>query len=176
MEHLSATHLTRRHRFPLPIASASLSTTGATTQDFRDLLDPEGERDVKDGDNSDQAIFEAVMARHGEGAAQDDDEGEIDPRPSPAEALAAASTLIRFVMEIDEPFARKLEQLLLTLGRHAQNMVDTQIAGIKTRAEGHDGTQGEGRGRPRVAATDDQEQGREEGGTREGNTDGTDTG
>jgi len=111
----------------LPIASASLSTTGATTQDFRDLLDPEGERDVKDGDNSDQAIFEAVMARHGEGAAQDDDEGEIDPRPSPAEALAAASTLIRFVMEIDEPFARKLEQLLLTLGRHAQNMVDTQI-------------------------------------------------
>jgi len=49
-------------------------------------------------------------------------------------------------------------------------------AGIKTRAEGHDGTRGEGRGRPRVAATDDQEQGREEGGTREGNTDGTDTG
>ncbi len=48
-------------------------------------------------------------------------------------------------------------------------------AGIKTRAEGHDGTRGEGRGRPRVAATDDQEQGREEGGTREGNTDGTDT-
>ncbi len=52
----------------------------------------------------------------------------------------------------------------------------TQGAGIKTRAEGHDGTRGEGRGRPRVAATDDQEQGREEGGTREGNIDGTDTG
>ena len=49
-------------------------------------------------------------------------------------------------------------------------------AGIKTRAEGHDGTQGEGRGRPHVAAMDDQEQGREEGGTCEGNTDGTDTG
>ncbi len=48
--------------------------------------------------------------------------------------------------------------------------------GIKMRAEGHDGTWGEGRGRPHVAATDDQEQGREEGGTHEGNTDGTDTG
>ena len=36
-----------------------------------------------------------------------------------------------------------------------------RCAEIKTRAEGHDGTRGEGRGRPRVAATDDQEQGQE---------------
>jgi len=35
-------------------------------------------------------------------------------------------------------------------------------------ARGHDGTRGEGRGRRRVVATDDQEQGREGEGTRKG--------
>ncbi len=42
-----------------------------------------------------------------------------------------------------------------------------------SKREEHNGTRGEGQGRRRVAATDDQEQGREGGGTREELLEGT---
>ena len=68
------------------------------------LLDPECEKDIMEGEVSDQAIFKAVMELHEEGTAPDDDD-DMPPQPSCSKVLIAALTLTQYVAEINEPFA-----------------------------------------------------------------------
>ena len=91
---------------------------------LEDLLNPEPEQQVVE-QVTDEEIFHMVMASHVAeedmeivGAADDkDDDAEILPRPSRQAALEVAITLERYVSILEEPYARKLETLLLSFGR-----------------------------------------------------------
>ena len=89
--------------------------------DIAELLNPESEQKLVD-DISDKEIFEAVTNSHK--AAQmleimggdDVDEDFNDDKPACKDALAAAITLQKYVADINEPFARKLETILASFG------------------------------------------------------------
>jgi hypothetical protein len=91
---------------------------------LNDLLNPEPERQVVEH-TPDEEIFHAVMASRAAeedmelvgGADDDDDDAVIPPRPSRKAALEAAATLERYIGVLEEPYARKLEGLLLSFGR-----------------------------------------------------------
>jgi len=102
-----------------------------------DLLNLEPERQIIEH-TTDEEIFHAVIASHTAeesmelvgGADDDDDDAEILPRPSWRAALEAAATLERYISEVEEPYARKLEGFLSSFGRQtrveeARNMVPT---------------------------------------------------
>lgn len=111
----------------------------ANRLDLEDLLDPESEQQVTEN-STDEDIYCAVMANCAAeqdialaGGADDvDDDAEILPRPSRKEALQAAATLERYISVLEEPYARKLDNILLSFGRQtrfeeSQNMLNTLI-------------------------------------------------
>jgi hypothetical protein len=106
---------------------------------LEDLLNPEPEQQVVE-QATDEEIFHAVMAGHAAeedmdivgGADDEDDDAEILPRPSRRAALEVAIMLERYVSILEEPYARRLETLLLSFGRQtrleeARNMTPTLI-------------------------------------------------
>ncbi|KAJ7882873.1 hypothetical protein B0H13DRAFT_1629328, partial [Mycena leptocephala] len=61
-----------------------------------------------------------------------DDDEEVEPKPSRKEVLQAASTLCKYIADLDDPFARKMEAMLSMFGHEtcreeARAMVDTEI-------------------------------------------------
>ncbi|KAJ7932866.1 hypothetical protein B0H13DRAFT_1856847 [Mycena leptocephala] len=93
-------------------------------------------------DATDEDIFEAVQKiRNGEQDREKnggDDDEEVEPKPSRKEVLQAASTLRKYIADLDDPFARKMEAMLSTFGREtrreeARAMVDTEITDYFTR-------------------------------------------
>ncbi|KAE9398998.1 hypothetical protein BT96DRAFT_821189, partial [Gymnopus androsaceus JB14] len=108
-----------------------LQMTGALQKGNRmtieSLLNPDSERSMLD-DSTDQAIFEAVMHsreahENSEIYGSDDDKDDdafLSAFPSRREALEAAATMQKFISEMDDPFARKLESLLEIFGRETQ--------------------------------------------------------
>jgi len=83
--------------------------------DLTELLNPVNEDDMYDNGTEEeikQAVLERRAAEQGreKNAGDGDDLDEVvEVKPSRREALAAASTLSKYVADIDEPFARKLE-------------------------------------------------------------------
>ncbi|KAJ6605486.1 hypothetical protein DFH09DRAFT_897382 [Mycena vulgaris] len=75
-------------------------------------------------DATDEEIFEAVKKmRSGEQNRElngGDDDEEDEPKPTRKEALQAAATLRKFIADVDEPFARKMEAILSTFGRETR--------------------------------------------------------
>jgi hypothetical protein len=49
-----------------------------------------------------------------------DDDEEIDPKPSRKEALQAAATLRKYIADLDDPFARKMQGVLSSFGRETR--------------------------------------------------------
>ena len=100
-----------------------LESTGAlqaTNQmSIEALLNPEGERETMD-ESTDEEIYQAVMdARNAReninqngGDDADSDDGPVQARPTVREVLQAAATLNRYIDELDDPIARKLETTL----------------------------------------------------------------
>ncbi|KAJ7494974.1 hypothetical protein FB451DRAFT_1020216, partial [Mycena latifolia] len=84
----------------------------------------------------DEEIFEAVQKTRArqqdrEKTGGDDDE-ESDLKPTRREALQAVSALCKYITDLDEPFAWKLEGMLATFGcethcEEAKVRVDTSI-------------------------------------------------
>lgn len=91
--------------------------------DLDELLNPVNEHNMYD-EGTEEDICKAVMERRAAEHAGDgmDDNSDERPevRPSRREALAAASTLSKYVADLDEPFARKLEVILASLGRRTR--------------------------------------------------------
>jgi hypothetical protein len=106
---------------------------------LEDLLNLEPEQQVVE-QATDKEIFHVVMASHAAeedmdivgGADDEDDDAEILPCPSRWAALEAAIMLERYISILEEPYARRLETLLLSFGRQtrfeeARNMTSTLI-------------------------------------------------
>jgi len=126
-----------------------LVSTGAlqtgNRMDIDTLLNPETERCVMD-ETTDEEIFEAVMeSRRAEengpmnsGDDDVDDDACVEARPTRHEAMQAASVMKRYIDDLDDPFARKLEAILGSFGRQmrldeARSMVPTQMTDYFTR-------------------------------------------
>ena len=100
-----------------------LESTGAlqatNRMSIEALLNPEGERETMD-ESTDEEIYQAVMdARNARenidqngGDDADSDDGPVQARPTVREVLQAAATLNRYIDELDDPIARKLETTL----------------------------------------------------------------
>ncbi|KAF9060623.1 hypothetical protein BDP27DRAFT_1185037, partial [Rhodocollybia butyracea] len=89
------------------------------------LLNPENER-IMLSDTTDKDIYKAVMdspdaVENGEinGGDDDvDDDASITTLcPTRCKALQAATTLQKFIEDMDEPYAQKLEAILASFGR-----------------------------------------------------------
>ena len=86
------------------------------------MLNPINEDDMYDNGTEEeikQAVFEQCAADQGreENAGDGDDLDEVgEVKPSCWEALAAALSISRYVANIDEPFACKLEVILMGFG------------------------------------------------------------
>ena len=101
---------------------------------LKDILNPEPERQVVEA-TTDYDICQAVMASKAAeeniilaGRADDDnDDAEVLPRPSRKAALEAAATLERYIGVLEESYARKLENLLMSFG-HQTLFSKRQIA------------------------------------------------
>lgn len=100
------------------VATGALQKTNR--MDIESLLNPEGESHVLT-ETSDREIYQAVMdaieARENidiNGGDDVDDEIHIptDPRPTHRDALKAASTIRRYIEDLNDPIARKMEALL----------------------------------------------------------------
>ncbi|GLB34609.1 putative DDE superfamily endonuclease [Lyophyllum shimeji] len=92
---------------------------------IEELLSPVSEQELV-GDISEEDIFRAVQdARQAEqmmeinGGDDGDDEG-VDEKPTRKDALTAAFTLQRYIADLNEPFARKLEGILASFGRQTR--------------------------------------------------------
>jgi hypothetical protein len=108
--------------------------------DIEDLIHMPEEQVIEDA--TDEDIFEAVQnIRNGEQDREKnggDDKEEVEPKPSRKEVLQAASTLRKYIADLDGPFARKMEAMLSMFGREtrreeARAMVDTEITDYFTR-------------------------------------------
>ena len=92
---------------------------------IEELLNPDQENEVTDTNITDEEIFEAVRAKRtaldgseiNEGD-DDNDDAEIIKKQDRQEALAASLTLQRYVSDIGDPFARQLDAILASFGRH----------------------------------------------------------
>lgn len=76
-------------------------------------------------DGTEEEIHQAVLERRNreknDGHGVEDGSDEVtEVKPSRREALAAASTLSKYVADLDEPFARKLEVILASFGRQTR--------------------------------------------------------
>ena len=97
----------------------------ANRMDIDELLNPEPEREIIATNVSDEEIFESVRERRrGEEMMEinggDDTNEEIIDMPSHRDALAASLTLQRYVADLDDPCARKLEAILAGFGRQVR--------------------------------------------------------
>jgi len=90
------------------------------------LLNPENESTNMD-ESTDEEIFQAVMDTKGLGGhdGSDEDDFSADIRPSRTEALCAARTLQKYIQDINDPFARKLETILASFG-HQTCLAESQ--------------------------------------------------
>jgi hypothetical protein len=91
--------------------------------DLEELLNPISERELVDM-VSEEDIFKSVqdmleaeqmMEMNG-----GDDEDAVEAKPTRKEALTAAFTLRRYIADINEPFARKLEGILASFGHQTR--------------------------------------------------------
>jgi len=96
---------------------------------IEELLNPMHEDQIISADITDESIAESVRAKHAafqsmetNGGDDPDDLGDevMEVKPSRREALAASMTLQRFVANMDDPFARRLEALLANFGRQTR--------------------------------------------------------
>ncbi|KAI5822040.1 DDE-domain-containing protein [Schizophyllum commune Tattone D] len=95
---------------------------------------------LEDGDEEDRDIADAVLESRERiemgpinGGDDDVDDDAVEPPPTRQQALAAVDTLNKYVGTLQEPFARRLEVLLASLGRSTRreavrNMRDTKIS------------------------------------------------
>ncbi|KIM36342.1 hypothetical protein M413DRAFT_78330 [Hebeloma cylindrosporum] len=86
--------------------------------DIEALLNPEGESHVLT-ETSDREIYQAVMdaieARENIDITGGDDIEDgipINPRPTHRDALKATATIARYIEDLNDPIARKMESLL----------------------------------------------------------------
>ncbi|KAG6869666.1 hypothetical protein C0993_006430 [Termitomyces sp. T159_Od127] len=63
---------------------------------------------------------EAEQNRETNGGNTLDDDEAISEKPSRQEALGAASTILKYVSDIDQQYARKLEGILANFGRQTR--------------------------------------------------------
>jgi len=110
---------------------------------IEELLNLESEQVLLD-DASDNEIcesvkqmFEAQQMKEINGGDELDNAGDVD-KPTWKETLAAISTIQKYVADINEPFARKLESILIGFGRQtrldeARSLTDTSITDYFTR-------------------------------------------
>ena len=99
-----------------------LESTGAlqamNRMSIEALLNPEGERETMDEATDEEiyhAVIDAINARENidqNGSDDVDSDGPVQTRPSVREVLQAAATLDRYIDELDDPIARKLETTL----------------------------------------------------------------
>lgn len=96
--------------------------------DLSELLNPANEHNLHI-EGSEEDICKAVLERreaeqHREknaGDGVDDDSGASpEVKPSRREALAATLTLSKYVADLNEPYARKLEAILASFGRQTR--------------------------------------------------------
>ena len=85
-------------------------------------------------DTTDEEIFQAVMDAKEDNGGHGDIDGDAADIPGPTrnEALQAALMLQRYVQDLDDPFARKLEGILSSFGRQTRlsefkTLVPTEI-------------------------------------------------
>ncbi|KAJ6522691.1 hypothetical protein B0H10DRAFT_1864939, partial [Mycena sp. CBHHK59/15] len=101
--------------------------------DIEDLVHMPKEQIIKDA--TDKEIFEVVQkmrAREQDREQNSGDDEEGEPKPTRKEALQAVSTSCKYIADLDEPFARKMEGMLSTFGREtrreeARAMIDMSI-------------------------------------------------
>lgn len=97
--------------------------------ELEEILNPPGEAHGIE-EATDEDIFNAVMeARREEGRHDGDDTDTdtlVEPRPTRAEALQAALTIIRYVKDKDGAYFRKLESMLALFVSELENMADTE--------------------------------------------------
>lgn len=104
--------------------------------DIKALLNPQSESYVlTEADDNDiyHAVMDAIEARENidcNGGDDIDQDGPIEPCPSRREVLAAVSTILRYVADLNDPLARKIEGLLGSLTKllridTAKSMRDT---------------------------------------------------
>ncbi|KAJ7367381.1 hypothetical protein DFH08DRAFT_1005982 [Mycena albidolilacea] len=86
--------------------------------DIEDLIQMPEKAVIEDA--TDKEIFEAVQKLRSQEANREihgsDDDEEIDPKPSWKEALQAAATLCKYIADLDDLFARKMEGALSLFG------------------------------------------------------------
>ncbi|KDR83316.1 hypothetical protein GALMADRAFT_56230 [Galerina marginata CBS 339.88] len=108
--------------------------------DIESLLKPEGESHTLQ-ETSDQEIYEAVMAAikvrenidiNGGDDIEDDSHSHIDPRPTYRDVLRAVSTICRYIEDLNDPIAWKMEALFMSFNMkirsdESRNMRSTVI-------------------------------------------------
>jgi hypothetical protein len=98
--------------------------------ELEEVLNPPGEAHGIE-EATDEDIFNAVMeARREEEGHYDGDDTDTDtlvePRPTRAEALQAAWTIIRYIKDKDGAYFRELESTLVLFVSELENMADTE--------------------------------------------------
>ncbi|KAJ7804924.1 hypothetical protein B0H14DRAFT_3485730 [Mycena olivaceomarginata] len=90
--------------------------------DIGDLIQMPEEAVIEDA--TDKEIFEAVQKLRSKEADREihggDDDEEVDPKPSRKEALQAAATLRKYIADLDDQFAWKMEGVLSSFGRETR--------------------------------------------------------
>ena len=123
-----------------------LVATGALQKgnrmDIESLLNPAGESHILT-ETSDEEIYQAVIdAKEAHENLEGDDIDECplsEPRPTHRDLLKAVSTINKYIEEVNDPLARRIEALLGTLNRHirvdeARNMKETLLTDYFQRA------------------------------------------
>ncbi|KAN0141339.1 hypothetical protein V8E53_001095 [Lactarius tabidus] len=99
--------------------------------ELEEILNPPGEAHGFE-EVTDEDIFNAVMeARREEEGRHDDDTDTdtdtlVEPRPTRAEALQAALTIIRYIKDEDGAYFRELESMLALFVSELEKMADTE--------------------------------------------------
>ncbi|KAF9501872.1 hypothetical protein BDN71DRAFT_1438594 [Pleurotus eryngii] len=92
---------------------------------IEELLNPVSERENIDNISAEE-IFRSVqemreaMEMMEVNGGDDGEDGVIEEKPTRKEALTAAATLGKYISDINEPFARKLEAILASFGRQTR--------------------------------------------------------
>ncbi|KAJ7853821.1 hypothetical protein B0H14DRAFT_3450010 [Mycena olivaceomarginata] len=102
--------------------------------DIEDLIQMPEEAVIEDA--TDEEIFEAVQKLQSQEADREihgsNNYEEIDPKPSWNEALQAAATLHKYIVDLDDPFAQKMKGALSSFGHEShreevRTMVNSSI-------------------------------------------------
>ncbi|KAG6871050.1 hypothetical protein C0995_008804, partial [Termitomyces sp. Mi166 len=108
----------------VPDALSHLEKIGVLQQsnrmDVNELLNPENEDRMYDNgmeEEIEEEIYNAVVERHqAEEEMNSGNDRASDNNPFHQEMLSAASTILNYVSDIDDPFAHKLETILVSFG------------------------------------------------------------